>query len=93
MEQIIAAPPQGWDWHFYRTAADAEIDLALRRAHQTVVVEIKFSASPKPAKGFWSALEDLKPQRAFVVAPVREAYPLSGGVQVLPLLECARVFG
>jgi hypothetical protein len=93
MEQIIAAAPQGWDWHFYRTAAGAEIDLVLRRARQTVVVEIKFSAAPKPAKGFWSALEDLKPQRAFVVAPVREGYPLSGGVQVLPVLECARVFG
>ena len=93
IEQIIAAAPQGWDWHFYRTAAGAEVDLVLRHARQTVVVEIKFSAAPKPAKGFWSALEDLKPQRAFVVAPVRERYPLSERVQVLPLLECARVFG
>lgn len=93
IEQIIGAAPQGWDWHFYRTAAGAEVDLVLRRARQTVVVEIKFSAAPKPAKGFWSALEDLKPQRAFVVAPVREAYPLTGDVQVLPVLDCARVFG
>jgi len=92
IEQIIAAAPQGWDWHFYRTAAGAEVDLVLRHARQTVVVEIKFSAAPKPAKGFWSALEDLKPQRAFVVAPVRERYPLSERVQVLPLLECAKVF-
>ena len=92
IEQIIAAAPQGWDWHFYRTAAGAEIDLVLRRARQTVVVEIKFSAAPKPAKGFWNALEDLKPQRAFVVAPVRERYPLAERVQVLPVLECSRVF-
>ena len=92
IEQIIAAAPQGWDWHFYRTAAGAEVDLVLRRARQTVVVEVKFSAAPKPAKGFWNALEDLKPQRAFVVAPVRERYPLTGRVQVLPVLECARVF-
>ena len=93
IEQIIAAAPQGWDWHFYRTAAGAEVDLVLRRARQTVVVEVKFSAAPKPAKGFWNALEDLKPQRAFVVAPVRERYPLSGRVQVLPVLDCAQVFG
>ena len=64
----------------------------LRHARRTVVVEIKFSAAPKPAKGFWSALEDLKPQRAFVVAPVRESYPLTERVQVLPVLECAKVF-
>lgn len=92
IEQIISAAPQGWDWHFYRTAAGAEVDLVLKRARQTVVVEIKFSAAPKPAKGFWSALEDLKPQRAFVVAPVRERYPLTERVQVLPVLDCAQVF-
>ena len=57
-----------------------------------MVVEVKFSATPKPAKGFWNALEDLKPQRAFVVAPVRERYPLAERVQVLPVLECSRVF-
>ena len=66
--------------------------LVLRRARRTVVVEVKFSAAPKPAKGFWNALEDLKPQRAFVVAPVRERYPLAGRVQALPVLECSRVF-
>ena len=38
------------------------------------------------------ALEDLKPQRAFVVAPVRERYPLAERVQALPVLECSRVF-
>lgn len=92
IEQIIAAAPQGWDWHFYRTAAGAEVDLVLRRARRTVVVEVKFSAAPKPVKGFWNALEDLKPQRAFVVAPVRERYPLAGRVQALPVLECSRVF-
>jgi len=92
IEQIISAAPQGWDWHFYRTAAGAEVDLVLKRARQTVVVEVKFSAVPKPAKGFWNALEDLKPRRAFVVAPVRERYPLTERVQVLPVLECARVF-
>ena len=92
IEQIIAAAPQGWDWHFYRTAAGAEVDLVLKRARQTVVVEVKFSAAPKPAKGFWNALGDLKPQRAFVVAPVRERYPLAERVQVLPVLDCAQVF-
>ena len=35
--------------------------------------------------GFWIALQDLKPSRAFVIAPVSRRYPLAEGVEVLPV--------
>ena len=38
-------------------------------------------------KGFWSALEDISPDDAYVVAPVKEAYPIKHGVKVTPLLD------
>ena len=50
-------------------------------------IEIKFSAAPKPARGFWQSLKDLGIARAWVIAPVTRRYPLAEGVDVLPLQE------
>jgi hypothetical protein len=54
--------------------------------------EVKFSSSPKPTRGFWQALEDLQIDEAYIVAPVARRYPLSEGVQVLPVWEVAAVW-
>jgi uncharacterized protein len=40
-------------------------------------IEIKYSLSPKPTKGFWSALSNIGCKRAFIVYPGKESYPLS----------------
>jgi predicted AAA+ superfamily ATPase len=58
-EQIAAVLPLGWQMSFYRTAVGAEIDVVLHHGSRRVAVEIKFSSAPKPARGFWQALEDL----------------------------------
>ena len=39
------------------------------------------------SKGFWNALGDIAPDEAYVVAPVKESYPMKGGVIVSPLQE------
>lgn len=36
-------------------------------------------------RGFWSALEDLRIDEAWVVAPIASAFPLGSGVQAVPL--------
>jgi hypothetical protein len=48
-------------------------------------VECKASTAPEVSRGFWTALQDLDLEEAWVVAPVRLAYPLKGKVQVAPL--------
>jgi predicted AAA+ superfamily ATPase len=70
---------------FYRTAAGAEIDLVIEHRARRIGVEIKFSAAPKPAKGFWEALKDLRLDNAYVIAPVQRRYPLAAGVEVVPV--------
>ena len=55
-------------------------------------MEIKFSSAPKPARGFWQALKDLRIERAYVIAPVIRRYPLAEGVDVLPLQELAALW-
>ena len=93
MEQVAACLPPDAQLSFYRTAVGAEIDLVIEHRAQKVAVEIKFSSAPKPTKGFWQALDDLKVTRAFVVAPVSRRYPLAAGVDVLPVQELAALLG
>jgi hypothetical protein len=91
IEQIADLLPPLVEMGFYRTAAGAELDLVLERGMRRVGVEIKLSAAPRPARGFWQALADLEIREAFVVAPVEEAYPIAQGVTVVPVAEVGRI--
>ena len=86
MENILASA-RGYEASFYRTGAGAEIDLVLRRARRVLAFELKSATVPRVSKGFWHAVEDISPDAAFVVAPVRESYPLKNDVMVTPLLD------
>jgi hypothetical protein len=72
---------------FYRTSAGAEIDLVLRKGRYTLAFELKSSTVPRVSKGFWNALDDISPDEAYIVAPVKESYPIKGGVMVSPIQE------
>jgi predicted AAA+ superfamily ATPase len=84
IEQLIAGLPPLATHGFYRTAAGAELDLVVETGGKRVGYEIKLSNAPRPARGFWTACEDLGLDRAFVIAPVREGYPLADKVEVIP---------
>ena len=86
MENILAFA-NNYEPSFYRTSAGAEIDLILRRGRRTLAFELKSSTVPRVSKGFWNALNDISPDEAYVVAPVKESYPMKGGVMVSPLQE------
>jgi hypothetical protein len=93
VEQIIAAKPDDWEAYFYRTSAGAEIDLLLLDdTGRPVAVEIKYSLSPKPGKGFWSAIDDLACEKAFVIFPGDESYPLQKNAFTLPVAQMHRIF-
>jgi len=86
MENILAFA-KDYEPSFYRTSAGAEIDLILRRGRRTLAFELKSSSVPRVSKGFWNALDDISPDEAYVVAPVKESYPMKGSVMVSPLQE------
>ncbi len=86
MENIIATFPD-WEPFFYRTAAGTEIDLVLIRGNRKIAFEFKASSSPHITKGFWTGLKDLKIDKAWVIAPVEQEYPISAEVMVSPLKE------
>ena len=80
---------------FYRTSGGAEVDLVLDWPDGRVwAIEIKRAAAPKVERGLRSALEDLEPERSFVVYPGNERYRLATGVEAIGLAElCTEVAG
>jgi hypothetical protein len=92
IEQLIARLPPLAAHGCYRTAAGAELDLVVEDGGKRVGYEIKLSAAPRPSRGFWNACEDLGVSRAYVIAPVREGYPLAENVEVIPPQEIPQAF-
>lgn len=89
IENLLAAAPDGTRASFYRTAAGAEVDLVLELPGHTRpwAIEIKRSSAPKTGKGFFHALEDIQPERAYVVYGGNDSYPLNHAVEVTGLRE------
>jgi hypothetical protein len=85
IEQVAAMVPEGATLTHYRTATGNEVDLVVEAAGKLTAIEIKFSSAPTVTKGFWVALDDMGVDRAFVVAPVREGWPLARNVEVVPI--------
>lgn len=86
IENLLSVAPEGTQASFYRTAAGAEVDLVLDLGHRGLwAIEIKRSLHARPERGFYHALEDLKPQKAFIVYAGNERYPLSENIEVVGL--------
>jgi uncharacterized protein len=91
LEHIAASMPTGAELSFYRTSAGAELDAVVTQGDQHIGFEAKFSSAPKPMRGFWQACTDLKVQSAYVVAPVRQSYPIAPNCWVCPVTEIAGI--
>ena len=89
IENIIGALPRRAAWGFYRTSGGAEIDLVVESGSGELwAIEIKRGSAPKVSKGFYSACEDLRPDRQFVVhsgAADQEDYPVGRGIRAMTL--------
>jgi predicted AAA+ superfamily ATPase len=94
MEQILSQIPRGWEAFFYRTAANAEMDLILQSQldRPPICIEFKHSQTPKLTPGFWSAIKDLHPQVSYVIYPGATAYPLTKPVEALPLTQINKIW-
>ncbi len=87
IENVLAHLP-GWRGYFYRTARGAEIDLVVEKGRTRIAIECKASSAPEPSAGFWTALGDVKPRQAWIVAPVQGSYRLAKDVTVSSLEDC-----
>ena len=69
IDNIASVLREGTLMSFYRTAAGAELDLILEfpGLSERWAIEIKSSSMPRLTRGFYNAVEDVEPDRAFVV--------------------------
>jgi len=72
---------------FYRTTNGEEIDLIIQNKDKKLAIECKVGDNPKPSRGFWNALKDIKPDISYIVTPRSEKYPIEKNVWVLGLRE------
>jgi predicted AAA+ superfamily ATPase len=90
IENLIALAPARVEPSFYRTSGGAEIDLILSWPDgREWAIEVKRSLSPRPTRGMRSAIEDLEPERGFIVYPGEDRYPVADGIEVVGLPELA----
>ena len=73
IENIIFQYPN-WESFFLRTSNGAEADLLLSKGQKRLLFEVKLNSTPKASRGFFQLVEGLKPQEAFVIAPVKETF-------------------
>ena len=86
IENLVSLAPGRIEPSFYRTSAGAEIDLVLRwPGGREWAIEVKRTLSPRPSRGMRSALEDLQPERSFIVYPGEDRFRVADGVEAISL--------
>ena len=81
IENLSVAHPR-WQASYVRTGNGAEVDLLLERGRRRVLLECKLSKAPKPSRGFHTLVEELKPDAAWLIAPVDSPYEYEASIRV-----------
>lgn len=93
MENLLSVLPHRTSANYYRTSAGAEVDLVLEfpGLTETWAIEIKRGLSAKPKRGFYNSVEDIQPNKTFVVYAGDEPYPVSADVEAISVPEMANM--
>lgn len=94
IEQIVSQMDDSFSPYYLRTSNKEEVDLVLKVSIEKppILVEFKYSKSPKLEKGFYSIKEMLKPQKCYVVYPGQESYPISEDIEILSLKDISKIW-
>ena len=88
VENIIIALSDKWQYSYYRSASQSEIDLVLEGPDRQVwAIEIKRSSAPALSRGFYTACEDIRATHRWVVYSGEERFPMKGGAEAIGLTD------
>lgn len=88
IENILNLLDNRWQFSYYRTATQVEIDLVLQTPDLEIwAVEVKRASAPKIGRGFFEACSDIKATHKWVVNANNDRYPLPNEVEVIGLIE------
>lgn len=91
IENLLRAAPERTQASFYRTATGVEVDLVLELPGGHLwVMEVKRGLAPKVEPGLLRVLEDLQPERAFLLYSGAERYPKGNGIEAIGVREMAQ---
>ena len=94
-EQVVLANIRGLrpsaEIFFYRESNGNEVDFVVKSGSRVIAVECKCSSAPSVSSGTYAALDDVRPTKAIVVAPVKEGYALNERIDVVGLAEIGKV--
>ena len=87
IESLLQAAPERTEGSFYRTATGVEADLVLELPNQQRwVVEIKLGRATAE-RALHVAIDDVQPDRAFIVYGDHSRFPVGRGVEAIGLRE------
>lgn len=93
LQEIITRLPPRSDIYFYRTHEGTEADVVITlQGIPEILIEIKYSTTPKPSKGFFIAQNDLSISKNFIICPVSRSYLLTKDITVLSHNELNKIF-
>lgn len=82
-----------WNAYFFRTSTGDELDLILEKGKERIAIECKASTAPKLTKGFWRAVQLVKPRITYIVVPTEEeSFALKENVWVTGINELIHKF-
>jgi uncharacterized protein len=88
IENILSVLPVNAQPYFYRSPGGAEIDLVLEFSMtEKWAVEIKRSSVPSVSKGFYTACDDIKPDKRYVVYAGHDRFSLGQDITAISLAE------
>lgn len=94
IESLCLCVPNTWDASYYRTSAQAEVDLVFETPqNRRIAIEIKRTLSPKPSKGFRFGAEDIGATDQFFVIPHGERRPLDARIDAIGLIDFVELLG
>lgn len=92
IENIINQLDERWEYFYYRTATQVEIDLVLHTPGNEIwAIEIKRTSAPKLKRGFHEACKDIKATHKWVISTNSEQYPFPGEVEVIGLIGFLKI--
>jgi len=93
LENLINCSPTGTKSSFYRTSGGAEVDLVLELPGKQApwVFEVKHGIMGKLNKGFYYAVEDIAPEKSFVVHKGKDSFPIDQQTEALSLFDACKM--
>lgn len=70
-------------YYFYRTSHGAELDIIMENHGKRIAIECKTGTTPSLTRGNHNAIQDIKPAKMLIVAPVETGWPVKPGIDVV----------